>query len=193
MVNLAVWKTQIQNALRATLISGGGTQQGAYYVDHEPGEGNGNMYLIRVQYAPPGGDWKVVMIIGLPRHSITSDTSSTILAQAFLSSDYRLNSWVAGELYCAVIHDLVGRTIVPNFLQIALIHKKWHLKQAVKEREEKELQLQKSERAELKKAPQLYKLKIAQEKRVARAEAKVVREKEKAEQAANRAQKQKAQ
>jgi hypothetical protein len=56
-------------------------------------------------------------------------------------------------------------------------------RQAVKEREEKELQLQKAESAKLKKAAQLYKLKIAQEKRVAREAAKAVREKEKTERA----------
>jgi small-conductance mechanosensitive channel len=53
----------------------------------------------------------------------------------------------------------------------------------VKEREEKGLQLQKAESAKLKKAAPLYKLKIAQEKRVVREAAKVVREKEKTERA----------
>ncbi|KAK1807517.1 hypothetical protein LTR12_018135 [Friedmanniomyces endolithicus] len=52
--------------------------------------------------------------------------------------------------------------------------------QRVKEREEKEKQLQNAKSAELKKAAQLYKLNIAEEKRVAREAAKVVREKEKA-------------
>jgi hypothetical protein len=61
-------------------------------------------------------------------------------------------------------------------------------RETVREREEKELQLQKAERSELKKAAQLYKLKIAEEKRVAREEAKVVREKEKAERAEKAAQ-----
>jgi hypothetical protein len=66
-------------------------------------------------------------------------------------------------------------------------------RQTVKEREEKELQSQKAERAELKKANKLYKAGVLQEKRVARAKAKVAREQEKAEQAASRAQKQSAQ
>jgi hypothetical protein len=56
-------------------------------------------------------------------------------------------------------------------------------RQAVQEREEKELQLQKAKSAEIKKAAQLYKLKITREKRVAREAAKVVREKEKTEKA----------
>jgi hypothetical protein len=60
----------------------------------------------------------------------------------------------------------------------------------VKEREERELQSQKAERAEFKKADKLYKAGVLQEKRVARAKAKVAREQEKAEQAATRAQKQ---
>lgn len=59
-------------------------------------------------------------------------------------------------------------------------------RQAAKEREKKELQLQKAEAAELKKAAQLCKEKIAQEKREAREAAKAVREKEKAEQAAEK-------
>jgi len=63
----------------------------------------------------------------------------------------------------------------------------------VKEREERELQSQKAERAEFKKANKLYKAGVLQEKRVARAKAKVAREQEKAEQAASRAQKQSAQ
>jgi hypothetical protein len=63
----------------------------------------------------------------------------------------------------------------------------------VKEREEKELQLQKAERAELKKVNKLHKARTLQEKRMERAEAKVAREHEKAEQAASRAQKQSAQ
>lgn len=57
------------------------------------------------------------------------------------------------------------------------------LRQSLKEREQKEQQLQKAETAGLKKAAQLYKLKIAEEKRVARQVAKVAREKEKAEKA----------
>jgi uncharacterized protein YqgQ len=63
----------------------------------------------------------------------------------------------------------------------------------VKERGKKELQLQKAERAELKEANNLYEAHILQEKRVARAEAKVAREHEKAEQAASQAHKQSAQ
>lgn len=63
----------------------------------------------------------------------------------------------------------------------------------MKERGEKELQIQKAERAEVKKADKLYKAGILQEKRAARAEAKVAREQEKAKQAASRAQKQSAQ
>ena len=63
----------------------------------------------------------------------------------------------------------------------------------MKEREEKEPQLQKAERAELKKANKLYKAHILLEKRVAKAEAKVAREHEKAEQAASRAQNKSAQ
>jgi hypothetical protein len=63
----------------------------------------------------------------------------------------------------------------------------------VKEREEKGMQLQKADRAELRKADKLYKASILQGKRVARAEAKVIKEQEKAEQAASRAQKQSAQ
>jgi hypothetical protein len=67
------------------------------------------------------------------------------------------------------------------------------VRQTVKEREERELQSQKAERAELKKADKLYKAGVLQEKRVARAKAKVASEQEKAEQAASRAQKQSAQ
>jgi hypothetical protein len=67
------------------------------------------------------------------------------------------------------------------------------VRQTVKEREEKELQSQKAERAEFKKADKLYKAGVLQEKRMARAKAKVAREQEKAEQAATRAQKQSAQ
>jgi hypothetical protein len=67
------------------------------------------------------------------------------------------------------------------------------VRQTVKEREEKEPQLQKAERAELKKSNKLYKAHILQEKRVARAEAKVAREHEKAKQAARQAQKKSAQ
>ena len=66
-------------------------------------------------------------------------------------------------------------------------------RQVVKEREEKELQLQKSERIKQRKANKVYKEKIAQEKRVAREEAKVVSEKEKADQVAERARQKKAQ
>jgi hypothetical protein len=65
-------------------------------------------------------------------------------------------------------------------------------RQTVKERREKELQLLKAERAELKKANKLYRAGILQEKRVARAEVRVAREQGKAEQAASRAQKQSA-
>jgi hypothetical protein len=57
----------------------------------------------------------------------------------------------------------------------------------VKEREERELRSQKAERAEFKKADKLYKAGVLQEKRVVRAKAKVVREQEKAKQAATRA------
>jgi hypothetical protein len=71
--------------------------------------------------------------------------------------------------------------------------KEARVRQTVKERGEKELQSQKAERAELKKADKLYKARILQEKRVARAAAKVTREQEKAEQAASRTQKQSAQ
>jgi hypothetical protein len=67
------------------------------------------------------------------------------------------------------------------------------VRQTVKEHEEREIQSQKAERAEFKKANKLYKAGVLQEKRVARAKAKVAREQEKAEQAATRAQKQSAQ
>jgi hypothetical protein len=70
------------------------------------------------------------------------------------------------------------------------------VRQTVKKREEKELQLQKAESAERKKAARLYKLEIAGEKRVAREAAKEVREKEKTEkakQAAERARQREAQ
>jgi rubrerythrin len=53
---------------------------------------------------------------------------------------------------------------------------------------EKELQLQRAKRAEFKNMDKLYEATILQEKRVARAAAKVTREQEKAEQAASRAQ-----
>ena len=63
----------------------------------------------------------------------------------------------------------------------------------MKEREDKEIQLQKSKRAEERTATKMYKEKERQEKRVAREKAKVVREKEKAEQAAERARQKEAQ
>jgi len=66
------------------------------------------------------------------------------------------------------------------------------VRQSIKEREEKEQQLQKAETAELRKAAKLYKEKIAQEKRVAREAAKVAREEERAEKAAERARKKEA-
>ena len=56
-------------------------------------------------------------------------------------------------------------------------------RQTVREREEKELQLQKAESAELKRVAKLYKEKIAGERRVAREAAKVARDEEKAEKA----------
>ncbi|RYN88163.1 hypothetical protein AA0119_g12098 [Alternaria tenuissima] len=61
-------------------------------------------------------------------------------------------------------------------------------RESVRECEEKELQLQKAERAELKKVAKLYKQQISKEKRVTRERAKVVREKEKAERAEEAAQ-----
>lgn len=61
------------------------------------------------------------------------------------------------------------------------------VRQSVKEQEEKEQKLQKAETAELRKAAKLYKEKIAEEKRVAREEAKKEKEKEKAKKAAERA------
>jgi hypothetical protein len=61
------------------------------------------------------------------------------------------------------------------------------VRQSVKEQEEKEQQLQKAEAKELKAAAQLYKLKTAEEKRVAREAVKAAREKEKAEKAGKRA------
>jgi hypothetical protein len=64
---------------------------------------------------------------------------------------------------------------------------------SVKERRERELQLQKAKGGKLKEAAQLQKLKIVVEGRAAREAAKVVREKEKAEQAAERARKKNAQ
>jgi hypothetical protein len=66
------------------------------------------------------------------------------------------------------------------------VHKK------VRKREEQELQLQKSVDKELKAAATLYKKKIQEEKRVAREEAKVVRQKEVAEKAAERERQKKA-
>ena len=60
-------------------------------------------------------------------------------------------------------------------------------RQSIREREEKDQQLQKADRAELKKAAKLYKEKIQQEKRVAREVARKEKEKEKAEKAAQRA------
>ena len=63
----------------------------------------------------------------------------------------------------------------------------------VQERTKQELQLQKAESAELKKAAQLYKLKIAEEKRVAREAANKVKKKEQAEQTAERARQKEAQ
>jgi hypothetical protein len=59
-----------------------------------------------------------------------------------------------------------------------------------KEREEEKLQLQKAEAAELRRAQQEYKARLLQERRVSRAEAKLAKEKEKAEQAAKQAAKQ---
>jgi len=67
------------------------------------------------------------------------------------------------------------------------------VRQTAKEREERELRSQKAERAEFKKTNKLYKAGILQEKRIARAEARVAKEQGKAEQAATRAQKQSAQ
>ncbi|KAF2683601.1 DDE-domain-containing protein [Lentithecium fluviatile CBS 122367] len=61
------------------------------------------------------------------------------------------------------------------------------VRQSIKEREDKEQQLQKAETAELKKAAKLYKEKIQQEKRVAREVAKEAKEKERAEKATQRA------
>jgi len=61
------------------------------------------------------------------------------------------------------------------------------VRQAIKEREEKEQQLQKAKVAELKKAAKLYKEKIQQEKRAAREAAKEAKEKERAKKAAQRA------
>ena len=60
-------------------------------------------------------------------------------------------------------------------------------RQLIREREEKDQQLQKADRAELKKSAKLYKEKIQQEKRIAREVAKKEKEKEKAEKAAQRA------
>ena len=60
-------------------------------------------------------------------------------------------------------------------------------RQSIREREEKDQQLQKVDRAELKKAAKLYKEKIRQEKRVAREAARKEKEKERAEKAAQRA------
>ena len=60
-------------------------------------------------------------------------------------------------------------------------------RQSIREREEKDQQLQKADRAELKKAAKLYKEKIQQEKRVTREVARKEKEKEKAEKAAQRA------
>ena len=60
-------------------------------------------------------------------------------------------------------------------------------RQSIREREEKNQQLQKADRAELKKAAKLYKEKIQQEKRVAREAARKEKEKERAEKAAQRA------
>jgi hypothetical protein len=61
------------------------------------------------------------------------------------------------------------------------------VRQSIKEREDKEEQLQKAETAELRKAAKLYKEKIQQEKRVAREVAKKEKEKERADKAAQRA------
>ncbi|KAF2786730.1 hypothetical protein K505DRAFT_354279 [Melanomma pulvis-pyrius CBS 109.77] len=58
------------------------------------------------------------------------------------------------------------------------------VRQSVREQEEKELQLQKAEAKELKAAATLYKQKIAEEKRVQRERAKVVKAQEKAKKAA---------
>ena len=60
-------------------------------------------------------------------------------------------------------------------------------RQSIREQEEKDQQLQKVDRAELKKAAKLYKEKIRQEKRVAREAARKEKEKERAEKAAQRA------
>jgi hypothetical protein len=60
------------------------------------------------------------------------------------------------------------------------------------EAQEEQLQLQKSEAADARKASQQLKARLLQEKRVARAEARAARAKEKADQAAERAQKQQA-
>jgi hypothetical protein len=54
----------------------------------------------------------------------------------------------------------------------------------IKQREAKQLELEKADTKKLKAAATLYNKKIAEEKRVAREEAKVVREKEQAEKAA---------
>jgi hypothetical protein len=61
-------------------------------------------------------------------------------------------------------------------------------RESVREREEKELLLQKAERAKLKEVAQLYKLKLAEERRVVREAAKLVRETEKADRAEKAAQ-----
>ncbi|KAF7577040.1 hypothetical protein PtrM4_012800 [Pyrenophora tritici-repentis] len=60
-------------------------------------------------------------------------------------------------------------------------------RRVVEEREKDELQLQKARRLELKEQARLYKLQVAQEKRVERERLKEVREKEKAEKMAERA------
>ena len=60
-------------------------------------------------------------------------------------------------------------------------------RRAIEEREKDELRLQKAQRSQLKKQVRLYKLQVAQEKRVERERLKEVREKEKAEQVAERA------
>ena len=67
------------------------------------------------------------------------------------------------------------------------------VRQSVKEQEEREEKLQKAEAKELKAAATLYKQKIAEERRVARERAKVVREEEKAEKAAQSAARREAQ
>ncbi|KAF2205033.1 hypothetical protein GQ43DRAFT_477697 [Delitschia confertaspora ATCC 74209] len=99
-------------------------------------------------------------------------------------------SWVTRFLNWHDIHLMSKRTVATQThenqgLRESLATKKKHQKRGksldlqqrkeyhvVKEREEKELQLQKAESAEPKKAAQLYKLNVAQVKRAARAEAK---------------------